>query len=76
MKKERTAAKSSDKYTPFGCEVKYLIAKKGMTLVQLSKATGTPKGYISLIIRGERRESKYIPIIAEYLGIDIKKCAG
>lgn len=59
------------KLTPFGKEVKKRLIDMDMTQVELAAMLGIKKQYITKILCGERKESKYVKKISEILGIDV-----
>ena len=59
--------------TPFGKAVKKKLIDMGMTQGQLEKEIGAPFNYVTQMLYGEKLGLKYIPKIAEVLGIDISK---
>jgi len=70
-KSVRRANKPS--YTPFGLEVKKRLLDIGMSQEQLEKELGMSFRYLTAIIIGRRPGPKFVPRIAEYLGIDLEK---
>lgn len=67
--------KNQQTYTPFGLEAKKRMLDKNIKNYELAEKIGVPHTYVSQIIRGERGKSKYIPQIAEILGIDLEEYA-
>lgn len=59
------------KLTPFGKEVKKRLIDLDMTQVELASMLGIKKQYITKILCGERKGSKYIKEISKILGIDV-----
>ena len=76
MSKKRSLNIPSPKtsgYTPFGREVKKRLIDLGLSQTQLEKELGIPYCYLTAMIIGKRSGIKYLPRVAEYLGIDLEK---
>ncbi|MGN1145692.1 MAG: helix-turn-helix domain-containing protein [Acetatifactor sp.] len=56
-------------YTEFGREVKKLLIDRGMTQAELAKEIGTSKQYLSMVLVGTKKNSKYVDKIKEVLGM-------
>lgn len=56
-------------YTEFGREVKKILIDKGMTQAELAKEIGTSKQYLSMVLVGTKKNSKYVDKIKEVLGM-------
>ena len=75
MEAEKTISKARI-YTPFGIAVKKRIIDLGITQSRLEKEVGAPYKYLTKMLRGERPGYQYLPLIAEYLDIDLEKLTG
>ena len=62
-------------YTPFGNAVKKKMIDLGVTQAQMERDIGAPTNFVTAILRGDRPGHEYVPLIAEYLGIDPEKYA-
>jgi len=62
-------------YTPFGIAVKKRLLDKGISQTQLERMVGAPDNFLTAVLRGKRPGKKYVPLIANILGLDLKKYA-
>lgn len=59
--------------SPLGVKVKMRLIEVGKTQVELAREIGTSGNYLHLIMIGERSGKKFIPKIAQALGIDLNE---
>lgn len=55
--------------TDFGVEVKKILIDRDMTQAELAERVGIKRQYLSLILCGERRNSRYVDEIRKVLGM-------
>lgn len=56
--------------TAFEVDVKKRLIDKGMTHTELAERLGIKKQYLTLVLSGERKNSRYVEKIREILGIE------
>lgn len=69
-------AGQGQKLAPLAKEIKKKLIDRNMNQMELEAAVGMPSMYLSKILMGYRKGTKYLPRICQELGIDLKKFSG
>lgn len=63
-------------FTPFGVAVKKRIFELGYTIGYVEQQVGMPYKYLAKLLCGSIKNSKYAPLVADFLEIDIEEYVG